>query len=109
MIKLIPYYYIIKLSNKFEFMGWEEGTLKIIPSNKLPIDSINGIDSHDSGVVNRCNMWHAAPEINTKWNNVNAFYTEFRQIIHVVHPGFGQDIMTRLKYFHHVISLYNSQ
>ena len=54
-------------------------------------------------------MWHAAPEINTKWNNVNAFYTRFHQILRVMHPGFGQDIMTRLKYFHHVISLYNSQ
>ena len=33
---------------------------------------------------------------------INAFHTKLQQILHVMYPGFGQD-MTRLKYFHRVI------
>ena len=31
--------------------------------------------------------------------DINAFHTELQQSLHVMYPGFGQDI-TRLKYFH---------
>ena len=32
---------------------------------------------------------------------INAFRTKLRKSLHVMYPGFGQDI-TRLKYFHRV-------
>ena len=34
-----------------------------------------------------------------KGQRINAFHTKLQRILHVMHPGFGQDI-THLKYFH---------
>ena len=34
-----------------------------------------------------------------KNNYINAFLTKLQRILHVMHPGFGQNI-THLKYFH---------